>query len=74
MSKLTKAQLAVLDACVTGNSTGRVGWPLADWEKFAQPACQPLIDAGLLTFRRLGGYPGVSITPAGRTALGASDE
>lgn len=68
--KLTKAQDAVMRECAKPeNRMGRIGWPLSDWESVAHPVCQPLIDAGLLEFRRLGGYPGVRITPAGRTAL-----
>lgn len=70
VARLTKAQEAVLRECASpDNRMGRIGWPLSDWESVAQPVCQPLIDAGLLEFRRLGGYPGVRITPAGRSAL-----
>lgn len=74
MAKLTKAQESVLNMCASpDNRLGRIGWPLSDWEGVAQPVCQPLIDTGLLEFRRLGGYPGVRITPLGRQALEAAD-
>jgi len=73
--KLTKAQDAVMRECGNPeNRMGRIGWPLSDWESVAQPVCQPLIDAGLLEFRRLGGYPGVRITDLGRAALRNHEE
>jgi hypothetical protein len=69
MRKLTSTERAILEQCVGDNSMGRVGWPLRVWESDARRACDPLIDLGLLIERRLGGYPGVQITEAGRTAL-----
>ena len=68
-SRLTEAQRAILSAA--DNQAGRCGWPLSVWEAKggARDACQPLIKAGLLIERRLGGYPGVQITEAGRAAL-----
>lgn len=67
--KLTAHQREVLRLCVVDNGLGRVGWPLQVWEKAAKHVCNPLIKRGLLDFMRLGGYPGVKITEAGRAAL-----
>lgn len=53
------------------NPMGRCGWPLSVWQQpgGAADACRPLIKAGLLRERRLGGYPGAEITDAGRKEL-----
>ena len=66
---LTKTDLAILEQCVGDNPMGRVAWPLQVWERAAKAACAPLVERGLLIERRLGGYPGVQITDAGRAAL-----
>lgn len=66
--KLNSTQREILRLC-SDNGLGRIGWPLQTWEKAAEAVCKPMIKAGLLQFMRLGGYPGVKITDAGRRAL-----
>lgn len=65
---LTATQREILRLCAEGE-TGRIGWPTDVWEAQAKAACKPLIDAGLVKEKRLGGYPGVVITAKGRKAL-----
>lgn len=67
--KLTIHQIDVLRLCTNDNGLGRIGWPLQTWENAAKHVCNPMIKSGLLEFMRLGGYPGVKITDAGRAAL-----
>lgn len=70
--KLTKAQDAVLRECAS-SPMKRIGWPLSEWERVAKPVCDPMIDSGLLMFKRLGGYPGVQITPLGLSLIGGGE-
>jgi hypothetical protein len=72
--KLTGTEVAILAQCCGDNPIGRIGWPLSVWEAQAKAACAPLVKSGMLKERRLGGYPGVEITPAGRAALEANRE
>lgn len=65
---LTATQREILRLCAEGE-IGRIGWPLDVWEAQAKAACAPLITAGLIKEKRLGGYPGVIITAKGRKAL-----
>ncbi len=65
---MTSNQIMILRECVEENPMGRIGWPLSMWNLGARAMCEPLIDQGLLIERRLGGYPGVQITDAGREA------
>lgn len=67
--RLTATEKAILEQCVEDNPIGRIGWPLSVWKGQAKAACATLVKWGLLKERRLGGYPGVEITPAGRAAL-----
>ena len=69
--EMTRVEREILAHCVRDNPTGRIGWPLSTWEGAggARERCLPLIKLGYLRERRLGGYPGVEITEAGRTAL-----
>lgn len=69
-SALNATEREILRLCAEGE-TGRLGWPLDVWEAKAKAACEPLIAAGLLKEKRLGGYPGVVITAKGRKALQA---
>lgn len=66
--KLNSTQSEILRLCAD-NGLGRIGWPLKTWETAAEAVCKPMIRAGLIEFMRLGGYPGVKITDAGRAAL-----
>lgn len=67
--KLNIIQREILRLCVNGNELGRVGWPLQQWENGAMQQCAPMENSGLIEFMRLGGYPGIKITDAGRAAL-----
>ena len=71
---LTPTQKDILKLC--DNPMGRIGWPLSTWEANggARDACAPLIRRKLLKERRLGGYPGVEITKAGRAALALAEK
>jgi hypothetical protein len=71
--KLNSTQREILRLCAD-NGLGRIGWPLQIWEKGAEAQCKPLIKAGLVEFMRLGGYPGIKITDAGRDALAKAKE
>ena len=66
--KLNSTQREILRMCAD-NGLGRIGWPLQTWEKAAEAQCKPMIKAKLIEFMRLGGYPGIQITDAGRAAL-----
>lgn len=66
--KLNSTQREILRLCAD-NGLGRVGWPLQTWESAAEAQCKPMKKAGLIEFMRLGGYPGIKITDAGRAAL-----
>lgn len=67
--KLNSIQREILRLCVEGNGLGRIGWTLRQWDNGAQQQCAPMESAGLVEFMRLGGYPGIKITAAGRAAL-----
>ena len=67
--KLTATERAILEQCGGDNPIGRIAWPLSVWEASAKAACAPLVKSGMLKERRLGGYPGVEITPSGLQAL-----
>ncbi len=66
--KLNSTQREILRMCAD-NGLGRICWPLQTWEKAAEAQCKPMINAKLIEFMRLGGYPGIKITDAGRAAL-----
>lgn len=65
---LNATEREILRLCAEGE-TGRLAWPLDVWEANAKAACAPLIAAGLVKEKRLGGYPGIVITAKGRKAL-----
>lgn len=64
--RLDSSQREILRLCCQDNPLGRIGWPLTTWEGGASTACAPMIKAGLLIEKRLGGFPGVEVTEAGR--------
>lgn len=68
LAGLTPTQRKLLT--LADNETGRLGWSLQQWEApgGARDACAPLVKAGMLREKRLGGYQGVEITPRGRRA------
>lgn len=71
---LYPAEIAILQTMTVDNPMGRAGWPLQHWESQVRPACARLIKNKFVVERRLGGYPGLEITSAGRLALAQEDE
>lgn len=66
MTKLTVDERQILG--LLDNPTGRAGWPLSTWD-IVRTASAGLIESGRVRERRLGSYPGLEITSAGRAAL-----